>query len=410
MAPALPELHCGKPPGNHLHHPFPTPSANPRSMPGLPATGRFARLSWSPRIGSALRLRWSPRIGSALRLRWSPPIGSALHLRLLRDSRSPRRPAWNTRRGPFSGAPGGPWPSRGAAPSPSLPASCGPASSSVDAAARHHRGSGSALPRTACPSALRAGAWPSGACSLCLVFHAGVPAAVPAASLGSSSASCSRLDLAVTEIGSRGWPAAASPQRVGSPRAGVPVSAPAAPRPSLPPSRRWGRTQVPSSPSSAPSAPACSLAHSHGRRCPAPQRPGRASSCAPTPRRCARGHAARCRGCRGTDPPNASPGPVRAPRAWRPDASCSPVSKDIWRKTTQAERMALRQAELPPRWEPGLAQPGAVRRAGAGPPGRGPCALLGSPALPYLLVHLHVQWLIHCTDTGAPPAEAAQAK
>ncbi|XP_072678904.1 uncharacterized protein [Canis lupus baileyi] len=374
MAPALPELHCGKPPGNHLHHPFPTPSANPRSVPGLPATGRFARLRWSPRIGSALRLRWSPpigsalhlrwsppigsalhlrwspRIGSALRLRWSPPIGSALRLRLLRDSRSPRRPAWNTRRGPFSGAPGGPWPSRGAAPSPSLPASCGPASSSVDAAARHHRGSGSALPRTACPSALRAGAWPSGACSLCLVFHAGVPAAVPAASLGSSSASCSRLDLAVTEIGSRGWPAAASPQRVGSPRAGVPVSAPAAPRPSLPPSRRWGRTQVPSSPSSAPSAPACSLAHSHGRRCPAPQRPGRASSCAPTPRRCARGHAARCRGCRGTDPPNASPGPVRAPRAWRPDASCSPVSKDIWRKTTQAERMALRQAELPPRY------------------------------------------------------------
>ncbi|XP_072678907.1 uncharacterized protein [Canis lupus baileyi] len=247
MAPALPELHCGKPPGNHLHHPFPTPSANPRSVPGLPATGRFARLRWSPRIGSALRLRWSPpigsalhlrwsppigsalhlrwspRIGSALRLRWSPPIGSALRLRLLRDSRSPRRPAWNTRRGPFSGAPGGPWPSRGAAPSPSLPASCGPASSSVDAAARHHRGSGSALPRTACPSALRAGAWPSGACSLCLVFHAGVPAAVPAASLGSSSASCSRLDLAVTEIGSRGWPAAASPQRVGSPRAGVPA-------------------------------------------------------------------------------------------------------------------------------------------------------------------------------------------
>eukprot|EP00071_Canis_lupus_P020279 XP_013968741.2 wiskott-Aldrich syndrome protein homolog 1-like [Canis lupus familiaris] len=44
------------------------------------------------------------------------------------------------------------------------------------------------------------------------------------------------------------------------------------------------------------------------------------------------------------------PGPVRAPRAWRPDASCSPVSKDIWRKTTQAERMALRQAELPPRY------------------------------------------------------------
>ncbi|XP_077750391.1 uncharacterized protein LOC144311574 isoform X2 [Canis aureus] len=322
MAPALPELHCGKPPGNHLHHPFPTPSANPRSVPGLPATGRFARLRWSPRIGSALRLRWSPpigsalhlrwspcigsalrlrwsprigsalrlrwsprigsalhlrwspRIGSALHLRWSPPIGSALHLRLLRDSRPPRRPAWNTR----------------------------------------------------------------------------VPAAVPAASLGSSSALCSRLDLAVTEIGSRGWPAAASPQRVGSPRAGVPVSAPAAPRPSLPPSRRWGRTQVPSSPSSAPSAPACSLTHSHGRRCPAPQRPGRASSCAPTPRRCARGHAARCRGCRGTDPPNASPGPVRAPRAWRPDASCSPVSKDIWRKTTQAERMALRQAELPPRY------------------------------------------------------------
>ncbi|XP_077750394.1 uncharacterized protein LOC144311574 isoform X5 [Canis aureus] len=201
MAPALPELHCGKPPGNHLHHPFPTPSANPRSVPGLPATGRFARLRWSPRIGSALRLRWSPpigsalhlrwspcigsalrlrwsprigsalrlrwsprigsalhlrwspRIGSALHLRWSPPIGSALHLRLLRDSRPPRRPAWNTRRGPFSG----------------------------------------------------------------------VPAAVPAASLGSSSALCSRLDLAVTEIGSRGWPAAASPQRVGSPRAGVPA-------------------------------------------------------------------------------------------------------------------------------------------------------------------------------------------
>ncbi|XP_077750392.1 uncharacterized protein LOC144311574 isoform X3 [Canis aureus] len=313
MAPALPELHCGKPPGNHLHHPFPTPSANPRSVPGLPATGRFARLRWSPRIGSALRLRWSPpigsalhlrwspcigsalrlrwsprigsalrlrwsprigsalhlrwspRIGSALHLRWSPPIGSALHLRLLRDSRPPRRPAWNTRRGPFSGAPGGPWPSRGAAPSASLPASCGPASSSVDAAARHHPGLRLCSPPHRLP--LR----PPGRCVALwrVLALSGFPRRCPRG----CPRGLSRLLLCFM----------------------------------LPPGPCRYRDRF----------------------------PRLACRCLPPARGLTQG---RC------------PGPVRAPRAWRPDASCSPVSKDIWRKTTQAERMALRQAELPPRY------------------------------------------------------------